>query len=271
MSLFLPLALLLIYMWVCPTAASRAHPLFVVALVEEHVFPFLLLRTNRCLLLTFFSNQRRVSDVQKWFKWEWKLSAWFYEQKQKTTDVTTLRFSQCVQRMYPDYFNKDTVIWTWKTAFYLSFSCPSPSPVLTAQIIRPSFSCRLVRYLGAWKYSSVDPQLLSAVIKSRNAAWFILIKPFIKLNNSRLTWEEGNCTFFFSSNPLKISFVKSHHGEARRCLIDTSKWMNSLLRGPGYIFFTSLLWTSVISIMNTAASPDRLSSRSDIHRGKWWY
>lgn len=38
----------------CPTAASTAHPLFAVALVEEHASLFLLLKAKRCLFLTFF-------------------------------------------------------------------------------------------------------------------------------------------------------------------------------------------------------------------------
>lgn len=165
-----------------------------------------------------FSNQRRVSDGQKWSEWEWKLSVWFYKQKQKTTDVMTPQVLTVCLAHAPRFFQQrhsNMNIGSCYPFIFLTLSCsdnredyrldvsshmpsvssPSPSPVLTAHIIRSSFSCRLVRYLRAWKYSSVDPRLLSAVIKSRNAAQFKLIKPFIKLNNLCFTWEEGNCTF----------------------------------------------------------------------------
>lgn len=84
--------------------------------------------------------------------------------------------------------------------------------------------------------------------QSSHAAHF---KPSIKLNTFYI---RARRKFFFWSHRYK-----SLCEEATRRLIDTSKWMSSLSRGSGSIFFPSWLWTLVISIVSSAASPDRLS------------
>lgn len=201
----------------CPTAASTAHPLFVVALVEEHVSLFLLLKANRCLFLPFFQpakSQWRAEMI--WVRVKAVCVALQTEAKDHRRDDSQV-LTVCLAHA-PRFFQQrhsNMNIGSCYPFIFLTLSCsdnredfrldvsshmpsvssPSPLPVLTAHTIQSSFSCRLVRYLRAWKYSSVDPRLLSAVIKSRNAAQFKLIKPFIKLNNLCFTWEEGNCTF----------------------------------------------------------------------------
>ncbi len=128
---------------------------------------------------------------------------------------------------------------------------------------------RSVWYLRAWNASSVAPLLLSVVISllmQLSSSWSNLL-----LNSTTCVLHDSKEIVLFPEQSYKnlVCEEASSGGEAP---LDWHIQMNEQsIERSGYIFLTSLLRTSVISIMNTAASPDRPSSHSDIHRGKWWY